>query len=235
MPFRFRHFAVEDQSSTMRVGTDAMILGAWAMPPERGRILDVGTGCGVLALMMAQKTKATVDAIEIDGASACQAEQNFRNSPWYDRMNLFHGDLSSWFGDQSALYDFILSNPPYFSNSLKSDHPGRNQARHDISLNYSTLFRHIRQLLKPDGECSAIFPADTMDLVSRETMVNGLFAHRFCYILPFPAGNRIRVLGTWSIRKRSAPEETELVIRNEHGAYSKDYLDLTREYHQFIP
>ena len=235
MPFRFKHFIVEDESSTMRVGTDAMLLGAWARPPERGRVLDVGTGCGVLALMIAQKTKAAVDAIEIDGASACQAGQNFRNSPWHDRMNLFQGDFLSSFGDQSALYDFILSNPPYFSNSLKSDHRGRNQARHDISLNYSTLFHQIRQLLKPDGECCVIFPTDSLELVNRETMANGLFAQRFCYILPFPGSNRIRIMGTWSIRNQSTPEETELVIRNEHGTYSKDYLDLTREYHQFIP
>src|SRR5664279_2325982 len=140
MTFRFRQFSVEDDQSTMRIGTDAILLGAWADPSKAERILDIGTGCGVIALMMAQKSNARVDAIDINPESVEQACSNFTNSPWRERLTAFHRSFREHAKTADGAYDIIVTNPPWFTNSLRSNDERRNLARHHEDFDLSGLF-----------------------------------------------------------------------------------------------
>ncbi len=130
MTFHCRYFTLEDDCSTLKAGTDAMLLGAWTNPPPGGRILDVGTGCGILALMMAQKSQAIVEAIEPDSASARQALDNFRNSAWSDRLLLHETTFQSFCPAAAHPYDHIITNPPFYANHLV---PADVRKRHTIA------------------------------------------------------------------------------------------------------
>ena len=140
MSFRFKHFFVEDSRCAMKVGTDGVLLGRFApmVQCSCARVLDVGTGCGLIALMIAQQAlKAQIDAIEIDKAAAEQARENFQASPWPDRLQAFAVRLQDWQPEKK--YDLIVSNPPYFQNSLKNPDKGREIARHTDTLSYEEL------------------------------------------------------------------------------------------------
>src|SRR5512133_2382473 len=134
--FYFKQFKVEDGRSTMKVGTDAVLLAAIVEIEGAGKILEIGTGSGVIALILAQRSGARIDAIEIDRDSVSQAEENALNSPWKDRIDIIHSSLQEFATQSSNNYDLIITNPPYFSNSLKSSDKKRNISRHNDSLNF---------------------------------------------------------------------------------------------------
>jgi len=134
--FRFKQFTIEQEHAAMKVGTDGVLLGAWASAPGAGsRVLDIGTGTGLIALMMAQRTKdAAVDALEIDPSSASQAKENFQNSPWKKRLRCFPSSFQDFSSQCRKQYDLIVCNPPFFSGSKKTASKSKNLARHDDSL-----------------------------------------------------------------------------------------------------
>ncbi len=163
--FHFKQFSIEDEGATMKVGTDALLLGAMAEPAIAPKsILDIGTGCGILALMMAQRFhESVIDAIDIDIQTSAVANTNFQNSPWSGRMKAIHISLQEYAehcrDNGKAKYDLILSNPPYFSNSLRNTNPRKRLARHDDTLPIETLFTLSRQMLSPIGTLSVIIPS----------------------------------------------------------------------------
>lgn len=233
MGFRFRHFEVRDSRSTMRVGTDSMLLGAWANPGLSGKILDIGTGCGVLALMMAQKSQGVIDAIEIDEVSAGQASENFLNSPWKSRINPIWGNINTFVKETPNRYDFIISNPPFFGNSLKSPEIRKNQTRHDTSLSHEELISAVNRLLTTHGSFCTILPAGSEDEFSRICGINNLFLSRKLEVSPKPLVPAKRSIMEF---RRNAPtfhEKMNLTILNSEGKFSTDYLALTSGYHQF--
>ena len=141
----------------MKVGTDAVLLGSWANVDEAQRILDIGTGSGVIALMAAQRTRATmIDAVEIEKHDAEQAKENVLNSPWPARVFVHSMSIQEF--STPDLYDVIISNPPYFNNSQLPPDQRRHQTRHTVSLNYNTLIVTVCRLLKPDGRFNVILP-----------------------------------------------------------------------------
>jgi tRNA1Val (adenine37-N6)-methyltransferase len=137
----------------MKVGTDAVLLGAWADVSGAKSILDIGTGCGVIALMLAQRSNAVVDAVDIDEQSAKQAAENFKNSPW--KLNVFNTSIQKFEHDR---YDLIVSNPPFFSKSLLPPKAHRKLARHTESLSFAELFEAAERLLAPSGRFAIIVP-----------------------------------------------------------------------------
>lgn len=175
-PFRFRQFEVAHDRCAMRVNTDAVLLGAWCPLPDAGvsggaspRMLDVGTGSGVIALMLAQRCpSAAITAIDIDEPSALQAADNFRRSPWADRLSAQHISLQelayrnprSPRKPRQPRFDLILSNPPYFRNALRNPDPTRSQARHTDSLSFDDLCRCASSLLVDGGTLALVLPAD---------------------------------------------------------------------------
>lgn len=154
--FRFKQFSCQHYGSSMRIGVDAVLLGAWAKV-DGGRVLDVGTGCGVIALMCAQRnTDAIIDAIDTDAASVEEASTNFTASPWADRLHVFHENYLNF--KPGYRYDRIVSNPPYFNSGVDSEVSVRMHARHEGDLSPMTLLLRSRELLSPTGTVSMIVP-----------------------------------------------------------------------------
>lgn len=175
--FQFRQFTVHQGRCAMKVGTDGTLLGAWARGGRR--ILDIGTGTGLIALMMAQRySESLVVGVEIDGAAAEQARQNAEASPFAERIEIVHGDIAGCTGE----YDAVVCNPPYFGQSLHSPDSRRTLARHDATLTYAALLRHARRLMSDDAELSVVIPADSIGRMESEAALAGMFKSRECKV-----------------------------------------------------
>ena len=188
-PFRFRQFEVAHDRSSMRVNTDAVLLGAWCPLPDADatseattRMLDVGTGSGVIALMLAQRCpSAAITAIDIDEPSVLQAADNFRHSPWSDRLSAQHISLQSLASQPSTpskgedSYHLIVSNPPYFRNALRNPDPTRSQARHTDTLSFDELCRSASLLLTDGGILALVLPADAEEDILTSGARYGLY------------------------------------------------------------
>jgi len=217
----------------MRVGTDAMLLGAWAQPPQTGRILDIGTGCGVLALMMAQHSSSFVDAIDQDFPSVAEARGNFEQSPWSNRLTAIHSSLHDFATLNAGDYDFIITNPPYFANSLKSPSNRKNVTRHDVTLSLEALAEDVQVILSRHGRLAIILPpepAGKFIILCEET---GLHLVNRMNVFPKPDAPCSRILMEFSRNKKTQTSETELTILDPSGKYSAAYLTLTSAFHKF--
>lgn len=157
-PFHFRQFDVFDHLSSMKIGTDGVTLGAFSSRKDFSYALDVGTGCGVIALMLAQQSTGNITAIDIDEASAAQASANFRMSPWGNRLTSQCTSLESFFQNAKERFDLIVTNPPYFKNDLPSPNDRRNKARHQINISMHSLVISAKKLLQPGGRFEIILP-----------------------------------------------------------------------------
>ena len=233
MAFRFRQFSVEDTQSTLRVGTDAMLLGSWANPGNSKKIIDIGTGCGVLALMMAQKSEGMIEAIDIDQASVIEALTNFAHSPWASRISAINASLQEFSRQVKADYGFIITNPPYFTRSLKSPSARVNQTRHDETLTLAELAGAVSRLLASDGCFALILPAEAADRFQIACADNGLFPSRILIVFPKPSSPAKRVLIEFSKNKIEFPLNAELTILDASGKYTPEYLSLTGCFHNF--
>ena len=226
--FQFKHFSVSQSNSALKVGTDAMVLGALIETTNEKSALDIGTGTGVLALMLAQKNSTIlVDAIEIDAASCVDANLNFSNSNWKERLTLIEGGFLDYsFSNQ---YELIVSNPPFYVDGLASADERTNQAKHSNELNFETLFNHVNQLLSSEGTFWLIYPFETHAFVESIASENEMFPSQLIEIQGKP--NRpTRMVA--SFNKMASPIKCEIfVIRDEEGNYSPNYIEATREFH----
>jgi len=228
--FRFKQFAVQHFQSTMKVGTDAVLLGAWAEVENAERILDIGTGCGIIALMLAQRSTAKIDAIEVDNASCEEAGMNFANSSWCDRLHLINKSIQEYATSGNPVYDTIVSNPPFFINSLKSAVASRNLARHNDTMNSTELIAAIKKLLKPEGKFSLILPVNESMLFTEEAAENGLYCHVSLLVRPKQNLLPNRVLMQFGFQDvRSITDE--LSIRKPTAEFTDDYRKLTRDFY----
>lgn len=184
--FRFKQFTVHQQHCAMKVGTDGTLLGAWALATEGScRIFDIGTGTGLIALMMAQRyQKAQVTAIDIDDGAVRQAKENVSASPFADRINVMKADVLTF--KEEEKYDSIVCNPPFFEDSLICPDPQRTKARHTVSLDYRQLMEATFRLLKDDGRFSLIMPSDYRERLESEAQLRGFFLSRVCSIQTTP-------------------------------------------------
>ena len=222
-----------DDQSTQRVGTDAMLLGAWTDPQNAESILDIGTGCGVLALMLAQKSSATIDAIDIDKQSVEQAACNFQNSPWKDRMNAIHRSWQTFHENTRNRYDLIITNPPYFSQSLKSPVFRKNLARHNSSLTWSEILRGADRIMTLKGRLSLILPNDELISTIQPALDGKLFLRRETLVLPKPSGKANRVLLEFAREQPEKVSSTTLIILDDQNHFSSSYLQMTKDFHRF--
>ncbi|MCH5227552.1 MAG: methyltransferase [Muribaculaceae bacterium] len=180
--FRFKHFEVRHGESSMKVGVDAVLLGSWA-GIEAKKILEVGTGCGVISLVLAQRfPDAIISAIDIDSPSVDEANLNFQFSPWNDRikaeLKMFPDEILS----VGKKFDLIVSNPPYFHSGIDSPKTRREKARHQNTLSPFTLIQHASSLLTPNGCLSMIFPFEFYEEVKKEAGLMSLKLYRECFI-----------------------------------------------------
>lgn len=233
MPFRFKYFEVEDENSTLRVNTDAMLLGSWAEPGNARSILDIGTGCGILALMMAQKSNALIHAIDIDPASVEQARQNFLKSPWGDRITPRLISLQELASSVKNSYDYILSNPPFFYRSLRSPSERKNRTKHQTEMSRSNLLDGVSKLLEKNTKFSLILPASFENGFKADASAYGLYPFRSLKISSIEDHPPKRVLLEFSTRNASPETCGSMFILDKNHTYSESYLQLTSEFHQF--
>ncbi len=230
--FRFRQFEVSHHRSTMKVGTDAVVLGTWLDVSESCKILEIGTGCGIIALMLAQKSAAAIDAIDVDEESVKEASENFSNSPWNDRLKATHLSLVDFANDKTNIYDLIVSNPPFFRKSLLPPDEKRQLARHHTNLSFEAFLVHSAHLLNPSGRLAVILPVSEEKLFTEIAGNVGLFLKSKLDIFPKPTKPKKRVILVFSFQKIENPIYDSIILRDDAGHYSDDYKKITKDFHE---
>lgn len=236
--FRFKHFEVFHSGCAMKVGTDGVLLGAWASVNDEGgtingeqRILDVGTGSGLIALMMAQRfPTAQIDAIDIDLDAVKQAQENFARSPWNNRLTCRQIALQK-LADEKVQYDAIVSNPPYFVDSLKNPNKQRQTARHTDTLGYDELLIAAKRLLAEHGVLSLILPAEAESTILAQAAKLNFFPTRLVHVYSKPGKPVKRILLELQKRNDQPCEESHFYIESESSPRSDEYTALTKEFY----
>ncbi len=229
--FHFKYFTIQQDKCAMKVGTDGVLLGAWVQIKNANSILDIGTGTGLIALMLAQKSHAHIDAIDIDQDAFIQATENVKSSPWAERVRVIHSAIQEF--RPGLKYDLIVSNPPYFIDSFAPTDEARNRARQaSASLLYLDLLQGIIRLLHPSGRFCVILPAREGQLFRDIAEQNGLFCNTITYVKTKPAKPEKRVMMEFS-RSEEELKITELVIHEEEDGrtFTEQYKTLTKDYY----
>ncbi|KAA6349878.1 tRNA1(Val) (adenine(37)-N6)-methyltransferase [termite gut metagenome] len=227
--FHFKQFTIWQDRCAMKVGTDGVLLGAWTPVEPAGNILDVGTGTGLVALMLAQRNPAAITALEIDEVAVCQACENVRCSPWRNRIKVVYGDFKSFVSNHP--YDLIVSNPPYFGDSLKSPDERRNTARHGDQLSYQDLLQGVKRLLSPHGFFSLIIPTIVSDKMIEIAGNYDLFPFRRLDVTTKQGATPKRTLLAFSFTKQQAYTQETLLTEISRHQYSDEYVALTKNYY----
>lgn len=233
--FRFKQFTVHHDRCAMKVGTDGVLLGAWAEVGHCTEVLDVGTGTGLISLMMAQRNPtATFTAIDIDEQAVAQAYDNIINSPFADRMTVEQGDFRKYAPRKPVKFDLVVSNPPYFSNALLSPDPLRSGARHAVSLTISELMCASHRCLKQDGMLALILPFDQQEELMQTAATHGFFLKRLTIVHPLPEVPPKRLLTEWTLKQIEGPAQNSLIIERSRHQYSPEYIELVRDFYLYL-
>lgn len=230
--FDFKQFSIRQDLCGMKVGTDGVLLGAWASGGQN--ILDIGTGTGLIALMMAQRyPTAYITALDIESKACLQAQINTDLSPFSSRIEVIQDSIQHFSAAHQGLksYDCIVSNPPFFVNSLKSKGNERTLARHTDSLSYSELFRSVSLLLSKNGMFSTIIPAEYVEQFISEGYIFGLFLTRRCFIRTVESKPFKRCLLAFEKQKPFQIETLEVCMQTSKGAKTQWYTTLTGDFY----
>jgi len=226
--FHFKEFSIQQDVSAMKVGTDAMILGSLVDSNLKVNGLDIGTGTGVLSLMIAQRNKnICIHAIEIDVESAKEAELNFQNSPWSNRLRIVQADFRKFFPE--IQFDLIVSNPPYFENGILNESIRKANSRHEDSLPLQELFQKVAEMLAPNGHFWLILPFETAAKWKMKATELKLFCEKEIIIFGKPNLPKRMVLCFSKVGVECV--KSSVLIRTENNEYSKEYKELTVDFH----
>lgn len=232
--FKFKQFTIEQDACAMKVCTDACLFGAWLSTKLQSlhakNILDIGTGTGLLSLMIAQNNQATIDAVEIDEAAAQQASENFEKSSWAARLQIINADIRKL--HMTKKYDFIFSNPPFFDNDLKSTNSHRNTALHSAHLSAKELIESIKRLLADEGHFALLLPPHRVKEHEDLAKDNGLVTIDKMLVKQTEKHEVFRVMLLFG-SSRQAVEETTIIIK-EAGSYSTEFIELLRDYYLYL-
>lgn len=237
--FRFKQFGVAHDKCAMKVNTDGVLLGAWADVNGAKRILDVGTGTGVIALMIAQRNNGgVIDAIDIDEQAFKQAGENFAQSPWASRLKVYHSALQQFNpsnispvkAEPKQVYDLIVSNPPYFIDDYKSGNQQKDIARHNLALNYEELITGVNSLLAPTGSVCLVLPVFNLPELLRIAAGYNLFV---CHkTIVTAVEHKAPYLVLIQLKKAEQPEtQNTLCIQNAQGEFTTAYKQLTKDFY----
>jgi tRNA1Val (adenine37-N6)-methyltransferase len=234
-PFHFKEFTIHQDKTAMKIGTDGVLLGAWcSVDAYPDTILDVGAGTGIISLMMAQRSDAmTIDAVEIDENAYEQSVENFEQSDWGDRLYCYHASFQT-FADEIAneeeTYDLIISNPPFYTDAFESENISRNKARFTSSMSFEDLSSSVVKILSSDGIFAVIIPFKEEECFINLLKTKGLFLNRVCHVQGTPKSEIKRSLMEFSFRP-SKIKTTHLIIEVERHTYTKEYIDLTKDFY----
>lgn len=230
--FRFKRFMLAHDRCAMKIGTDGVLLGAWAHHESPDRILDIGTGSGLIALMLAQRfPEARITAIEPDSQAASQAGENFRISEWKDRLTIHETSLQEFAAATEMRFSMIVSNPPFYDTTLTNPDPRTTSARHTCSLSHGELMSYASRLMVENGRLCIIIPDEYSGKIIRTAAGSGLHAVRKTSVLTVEGKRPRRVLVEFSKHAVSTCTEDTLVIRHRDGDYTEEYRTLTADYY----
>lgn len=231
-PFQFKEFTIHQDKTAMKVGTDGVLLGAWASVDSNPfSILDIGAGTGLIALQLAQRSIAEViDAIEIDDDAYEQAVDNFENSPWSDRLFCYHAGLDEFVDEIEDQYDLIVSNPPFYTENYKTESAQRDTARFTDALPFEELLEGVSKLLEKTGTFHTIIPYKEQEHFINLAEANGLFPNKICNVKGNPEADFKRSLLTFSFEQTTTTTE-ELVIEIARHQYTEAYISLTKDFY----
>jgi len=231
--FQFKQFTVQQDKSAMKIGTDGVLLGAWT-PIENNpySILDIGTGTGIIALMLAQRSSAAqIDALEIDENAYEQATDNFENSPWNDRLFCFHAGLDEFVEEPEDEYDLIVSNPPFYSEDYKSNDNQRDLARFQDAMPFEDLIEAAALLLSEKGILSVIIPFKEEENFLALAKEQELFPIKITRVNGTPTSETKRSLLALGRNKKVNFPMDELIIETARHIYTPEYIELTKEFY----
>lgn len=235
--FQFKEFTIQQDKCGMKVSTDACIQGALAADflsnkKELKSVLDIGTGTGLLSLMLVQKRNDLfIDAIEIEQNSFEQATENFKNSKWNSQLNTHHYAIQDWGKDNEKEYDFIICNPPFFHNHLQSEQKERNAARHTVSLSGKEMIESGIRLLNNTGVFCILFPLNLWKPVEEYALHLGLYLQESISVFPKPNVHPNRIIAFFSKTKSNQTLEKSLIIYDMENIYSVEFKELLKDYY----
>jgi tRNA1Val (adenine37-N6)-methyltransferase len=233
--FQFKQFSIKQEKSAMKIGTDAVLLGAWcSISHFPDKILDIGSGTGIISLMLAQRSDAEIiDAIEIDENAYEQSVENFEQSVWADRLYCYYCSLQDFvneISDEEETYDLIVSNPPFYNDDSETENESRNKARFTSSLSFEDLLLGVSKILSESGFFSVIIPFKEEENFVKIANENQLFLNKVCRVQGNPTSELKRSLLSFSFQK-SPIQESYLIIETERHQYTKEYINLTKDFY----
>jgi tRNA1Val (adenine37-N6)-methyltransferase len=228
--FQFKQFKVYHDKSSMKVGTDAVLLGSLINMRSSENILDIGCGSGIISLIAAQKCQANIVGIDIDEASIIQANENFELSKWKDRLKAERISLQDARDQFHTCFDLIISNPPFFVNSMKSPLEKRNLARHNDLLNSFDLLSSVKTLLSPMGKLALILPAIEGEEFIQQATKHDFYLERKIFVQPKPSKKANRLVLEFKLQACDYSSEI-YVIREENDEYTQAYRQLTKDFY----
>ena len=230
MRFHFKSFSIKQEQSAMKVGTDGVLLGAWVNPKSYPhQILDVGTGTGLVAIMLAQRfIRSQINAIDIDQASAEEALFNTQTSPWSERLNITHCALQDY--NPSNKYDLIVSNPPYFRNTTLPNNKSRALARNNLTLSLEYLIERSYDLLNENGELALIVPSNEFETIQSLGVKFNFYISKLCWVKGNNQSPIKRLLTTLS-KKEKILEEKNFTIEDSRHNYTEEYKNLCQDFY----
>lgn len=230
--FQFKQFKIEQDKCAMKIGTDGVLLGAWADVSQANKILDIGTGTGVIAIMAAQRAlQAEVHAVEIDDQSFEQAQDNMLHTPFHDRLKVIHSSIQDYATISRENYDLIISNPPFFSGGTFSHSHSRNEVRHTIKLPNGDLLNSARRLLRKDGKFCVILPFIEGLRFQEQAETYGFYCTKMTEVKPKEDKPVERLLIQLECNPKEMLKDELIVQFEQRNDYTPDYIALTKDFY----
>ncbi|MDY7023538.1 MAG: methyltransferase [Cyanobacteriota bacterium] len=228
--FKFKQFTIFQDRCAMKVGVDGVLLGAWTDIRNAKTILDIGTGTGLIALMLAQRSTAQIDAVEIDKNACIQAQENVIRSPWKDRIRVHQASVQDYTKYCLRRYDLIISNPPFFENASKASKLERTVARHTDLLSQVDLLDISQQILTSQGRLVVIYPTEVANIFQQKAENFDLFCSKKLFVKPTPTSSVKRIILEFSQTQKLLSEQT-LVIEEQRHIYTANFIHLVKDFY----
>lgn len=230
-PFFFKKFGLFHHRSTMKIGTDAILLARWTEVSDNDDVIDIGTGCGLIPLMLAQKGIKSADAVEIDNDSYEEAAQNFSNSAWNSRLSAIHDDIKHYAEICEKKYDLVVSNPPFYFGDNIPEKAKKGLARHTNTLSYNDLLSSVKKIMKLEGRFSLVLPAIESKTFLKDAENQGFYLEKELLIVPIEGKEPNRINMQLVVSQVDNIKTETFVLRHPDHSFTKEYKDFLKDYY----